>query len=401
MLRLLSLAAALYCFTAALWGASCLPPVFCYLAPSADVIFTGVAVEGLDRATRYRVSRAFKGVSEEDTVEIGNAFEAVELGQRYLVFGRRANGRLGSLECGGVWPIAKAAEPLRYLERWLAGNTPNQVMGRLALNAAGQPQVYRRFQRLVPSASVEIAGEEGPPIRLRPNAQGDFAATVPKPGRYKVSAVLPRWISEPPVREVLVPERGCAATTVWLRPDGQVAGQAVSATGAPAAGVLLKLGDMQTVTGARGEFLFRGVLPGRYQLGVNPGDVPTPQVPYRSTLYRDPQDKTSPAAITVGWYENVSLSPFRLPPRIGTRTIRVRVTTSAGQPLDGASLSYSVEGGTSWGVPLRGKSSPISFEGMDGLGYIVSVSLPGRPSKKLSVPAGRGPVELKAVFAAP
>jgi len=401
MLRLLSLAAALYCFMATLRGASCLPPVFCDLAARADVIFTGVVVEGLDRATRYRVSRAFKGVSEADTVEIGDASEAVELGQQYLVFGSRTNGRLHSPACGGVWPIAKAAEPLRYLEMWLAGNTPNQVMGHLALNATGDPQVYRRFQRLVPTASVEIAGEEGPPIRPRTDAQGDFSATVPKAGRYKVSAVIPQWISEPPIREVLVPERGCATTTVWLRPDGQVAGQAVSATGAPVPGVLLKLGDMRTVTGAQGKFLFRGVLPGRYRLGVNPGDVPTPEVPYQSTLYRDPQDQTSPAAIIVGWYEKVSLSPFRLPPRIGTRTIRVRVTTSAGQPLHGASLSYGVEGSRSFGVLLPNKNSPISFEVMDGLGYRVSVSLPRHSPKRLRVPAGRGPVELKAVFGTP
>lgn len=415
MHRLLLLAVALHWLMPELWSTSCRPPVLCTLV-RADVIFTGVAVEQWDRTTRFRVERMFKGGNGAATVDIVRDFEAyftVSVGESYLVFARSEDGRLYASDCGGVWNLSRASEPLRYLEEWQAGNTPTQVIGHLTLRDGGGPEVYRQFRRVARLAPLEVVAEDGTRIRAQTDARGTFAVTVPQPGRYRISAAIPRWVNEPAAQEVLAPERGCVMTRLEVRPDCQVTGRAIAANGAAAPGVTLSMlaldepGSLRglawyAVTDAQGRFAFRGVFPGRYHVGVNPGGSVTPKVPYKPTVYTDAADGKSPATINVGWFEKVALGVLRLPPRLGTRTIRVTVTTPDGQPLPGGTVSYAEERRRrSFGVLMPNPTGTVAFDTLSGLGYIVTVRPLNRELKQFRVAPGRETAELRVALDKP
>lgn len=388
----------------------------CSAFTSAPVAFIGQALSESSGKVIFRVDRAFKGVQSATTVAVHTSANTscsadFALGTKYVVLAQKAGPNIWTNQCQGS-TVVGGSELERYANDWLAGKTKPEIVGAVWPRNSGDPADYAAMQ----STILTTKKPDTIDMNVRPRSNGEFAVPVPHAGRYQVSPRLRGWISDPPRVDVDVPQNGCEEVFFSMLPDHTVAGTAVEPGGQPAANVLLKLvpsdgfGDeLETTTDALGRFSFRGVLMGTYKLGVNPNrlDDPSPKVPYAPAYYPGVPKESAATTVTVGKAARLTLSTFKLPPRLRPRTIRVSVVLQDGRSIEDASVSCTIEGRNYWHKHLTDRNGVKTFDAMTGIPYIVDVDIPsGHPfanagferAKWVRVPAGEEPVRVRVVI---
>lgn len=408
-----------------IWACSCGKLRTCSLVAQASAVFVGksIAVDKRhENLALFVVLKAFKGVpvgtiQAVDRSSGTDCSVTFNVGEDYLVFAERIEGRLSTSICMGPRLLQPAYSDLRYLENWLAGRTPSEVLGTVFPPASRDTRVLKAFEVAMRAASVQLISSSGKVFTTSVDREGAFALSLPLGGLYSISIKSPDWVTYPLDLKVDIPLHACKHVSLTMRPDGQVMGTAFESDGKPARDVLLKLiavgdfGDtLETVTDDLGRFHFRGVLMDDYRLGVNPEalDDPSTRVPYAPTFYPGVPEESKAAIIRVDHFSKVRLSSdFKLPPRARPRTIRVSVQLENGEPLEGASVSCTPGNRPYWRKTLTSAKGIVSFPAMDNVVYIVDVDIPSyhglvkagyERSQWQRVGPGNGTSEVKFVF---
>lgn len=178
-------------------------------------------------------------------------------------------------------------------------------------------------------------------------------------------------------------------------PTGYLAGRVLDSAGRPVADVQVEAGPAEESqeespwksfrrrTGKDGDFSFE-VLPGRYRLGVNLEDPPSPEVPFPLTYYPGAATEKDATVVTVADGQRVKDLVIHLPPGLQPRAVPVSVVWPDGKPVEKANVwlvqvsrPYAVVGGP---VSHTGRDGFFNLQGFVGIDYVVYANIYVKPS---------------------
>jgi hypothetical protein len=216
------------------------------------------------------------------------------------------------------------------------------------------------------------------------------------PGEYEFRASSPGYRTHWETRKLRIGE-SCTFEDVGLWVDGQVGGIVQNNSGVAMDGIRVELIPVeptgvrvlfrQTQTQDGGRFLFLGIPPGRYIVGVNVVVSPTAGQPYA------PVSSTVP----IGRNQRLTDVLLRLPPPLPSKQVAVRVVMPDGAAAGGARLWIGDVPGYATPVEVRADDQGrASYSWVQGVAARVYAEAPGRghAARMLVAPAETS-VEMK------
>lgn len=286
---------------------------------------------------KFMVTEAFKGVTRGSTILIhpggGDCVNLFEPGQKYLIFASQI--KPGDLPDAskptGSLPVSEAGAILRWLRgRTRAGWNVNLLGTVWDVDSASY------LRRLKPLAGAQLqVTKDGVTATAISDANGVYQFAALPQGEYELRASFTGHRTYE--RKVRV-DGCCTFEEVGLWVDGHVSGMVRDESGTPADGVRVELIPVepngvkvpfrQVETKDGGQFLFQGIPPGRYLVGVNALVSPAPDQPYAPVS----------STIALGRNEQLTGVQVRLPPPLPSKQVRVGVLMPNGRPAGGAIL---------------------------------------------------------------
>jgi hypothetical protein len=285
-----------------------------------------------EKLVRVTVRTGFKGVTASGPLEVYTATDGAacgydfKVGHRYLVFAwqRPADGRWVASLCSATQEYDGTGPSAAFLASFNGPSTGARVFGAVKTFERHFDRDQTSRERTV-AATVHLSG--GGKERTTISRDGSFEFPSLEPGRYELRVDVPTgFASDYTTRNIDLPDpRACQEEAFSLAPAGRVSGVVVDADGRPARNVHIELtgpdtemhpdyglASLDATTRSGGEFEIAGVPPGRYILGVNLRDLPSPYNPYARTLY--PSDGGSATILEVGSTGIVDVGTWKLPP---------------------------------------------------------------------------------------
>lgn len=371
------------------------PGPACSYASSAPVIFVGAPTFTDDDGSgtfaqrtlyKFRVEEIFKGLPEgtkEIWVDPGSytsCYAEYRLGEKLLVFASvlgllpvdtaamsvaRPTGRPKPLppgfdpmtqvyyapECTGTREADSAANDIEWLRAWKAGGTQTSIQG----------SVHDWLDWPLAGAKVVVKSDRESRFATT-DSTGAFLFEPIAPGKYDVDATLAgfrlRWKPQ-----VDVHGRACGYLNISLEASGGLSGTLMDQNGRPLAGVTLGIARMKGTeetfpsvhrdeSGSDGSFLYRGLPPGDYLIGVNLDEAPSMDTPYPKTYAPGVPNLAQARVFHLGPHQTISGIRMQIPARLRERTVNIRVVWPDGKS---AGQGVSVEADDE-------KSSLIDFE---------------------------------------
>ena len=182
-------------------------------------------------------------------------------------------------ECTGTREADSAANDISWLRAWKDGRTQTSIQGTVR-DWLDWPLI---------DAKVIVNGSAGRQLATT-DSTGAFLVEPVAPGKYDVDASLegfrPGWKPQ-----VDVHLGACGYLNIRLEASGGLSGTVVNENGKPLAGVRLEIARMKGTeetfppvhhdsSRMDGAFLFRGLPPGDYLIGVNLDESPSTDTPY-------------------------------------------------------------------------------------------------------------------------
>ncbi|HVF41861.1 MAG TPA: hypothetical protein VM936_02550 [Pyrinomonadaceae bacterium] len=386
------------------------PPCQAYWNTSVVFVGTPLSVSHVEverdgykvtqRLFRFRVEESLRGGVKVGELEVqtgaggGDCGYDFEPGTKYLVYGYDVEGagRVGTGICSRTRPLAAAEEDVRYIR-----GVPGLPEGGEIFGTAKRYAVNHETGAWDEAGAVEgarvTAASGAQRLEAMTGGDGSYSLKGLSPGRYTVSVVLPANLSPREEETVEIHGRGCAQVDYRTVLDGRVAGKLADARGKSLGGVFVNLlpagakdafRSLSGRTKEDGSFEFRELPPGRYLLGVNLGDAPDEEMPYRSTYYPSTTDRAAAKVFELGEGERLGGVEFRLPPPLAPRAVTGVVVWPDGSPVEGGSVNLTeVASGRpgAWGFKLdrQGRFSVPAYEGVP---YKISASVPADPDWK-------------------
>jgi hypothetical protein len=393
------------------------PPCQAYW--NSPVVFAGTPLGGAEievdrdggkvsqRLFRFRVDEAFRGVEGKEVEVLTGAWGGdcgydFKPGTKYLVYGYAVKGKpwVGTGICSRTRPLSEADEDLGFI-RGLRGAPPGgTIFGTARRYTVGLES--RNWDEAGTVAGAKVVAESGG-LRLEDvtDSEGRYGFEGLAPGKYTVRVEMPAHLSPQEVQTVEVHDRGCAQIDYAAVIDGRVSGKLLDAGGRSPGTVTVNLLPAGTadpfralwdVTEADGSFEFKNLPPGRYLLGVNLGDAPDEEMPYRSTYYPSTTERGEAEVIELGEGQRVSGIQFRLPPPLARRAVTGVVVWSDGRPVSRPHSEVSVtevSSGRPAGMNVKvGPDGRFTFQAFEGVLYKVRAQVPADPN--WSPDSGRG-----------
>lgn len=249
--------------------------VFVARVVRAEPLGNGDAAEPYGVRAKLLIERVFKGFTSREGDEIHTEQIAHETwleprrGERFVVFAHD----WGTLDsCDGTRRL-NAQDDLSILERLAVGKAPPALSGIIRSEAddgQGIPNVRYRFT----SRGAHAVG--------RTESDGSFTIEDIDPGLYTIHVAHSDFLWRPmfdDYRRIEVTAAGCAYTSIYLRPNNRIEGRLVDQDGQPLKNVFVTLDGVReswgkyppsltTYSGARGRFVFEGVLLGEYRIQI-------------------------------------------------------------------------------------------------------------------------------------
>lgn len=382
-------------------GCMCVGLSDCELFAMADAVFVGTVLdvrqtEGdfKENIHRVQIDEVFWGEKDSGVVEVTSSAWAcpyrMEKGESHLIFaGIDDSGELYTGLCSGSRMVDSGGVVLKELREMKdSGVLGVADLRGMVLEAAKPPLTGQKPEGV---SFVSIVPENGgDPITAELDSEGAFFVDGVTPGRYLITPMLPAgyiyrdWTpqnlskEDDDDRSIEVKDHGCTVAKFEVRVNGRISGRLVDSTGIPLANIygidLMKLDapedDESTVTvetGPNGEFLFEGLRPGRYVLGVNLDDFITEES-HTFTLpkFFFPGSRTLDGAVVVELGKSAEIRDIVVQalPRLRKRVVTGRIVGADGKPVKGAKMRYHFRRGHRliWGG-LRGSSIEVSEQG--------------------------------------
>jgi len=353
----------------------------------ADAVFAGTVVANSTttlevdnlkfarRLVQLTVDQPIRGM-ESAEVEVFTGLGGTDcgydfkVGQRYLVYASRQGKekRLFTSTCTRTRLLSEADDDFAFIRTLPTASANGLIFGTITRRNNQWKEGEPRF---TPVAGVELTIEaENVQHAARSDSQGKFRVENVLPGKYKGRLKIPPGLIRPSGRdpsgptyelEIEVAARGCAQADYYLESDTSVRGRVLDANGNPIANLELNMrgagGDQKTVnihesatTDADGSFEFKSVVPGDYLIGYHIFNAPLPGQEgqlYPRTYLPGVNSIALAKIISVKEGEVLSGLSLQMPLPLTPRTITSTVVWSDGQPVDKASVFFSVmeEGG--------------------------------------------------------
>jgi hypothetical protein len=317
---------------------------------------------------------------------------AFKLGERYLVYARRAADGTGLVTgiCSRTRPLADADDDLRFLQTL---STPadgrSRVYGTITHAeldlATGEPREYGPVADVV----VTVRGP-GNAFEAWTDARGRYEVTVP-PGKYEITALPPAGFSTRYLQQTteLPDARACFVADFSVRFDGRIKGVVRQSSGEPAAGVTVEVmaadavgrtGNLQTLRASSdggGSFEVIEVPPGRYVVGVDLTRRMDAEAVFPPTFHPGTMDPASATIVHVDGGGQRELERMTLPPARPRHKLTGTVVFDDGRPAPGAFISLT-DGVATWRQVAAGIKTEFdgtfSFVVHEGLSYIARAS---------------------------
>jgi hypothetical protein len=310
------------------------------------------------------------------------------VGQSYLVYANRGDGRLRTSICSGTRLLGKAEEDINYIHSLATAPPGASIFG--TIMRLREPPESNQVQEPLAGITVPVKAEDGTSFTAVTNADGKFSLAGLKPGKYSIKPEFPDSLIARDIRgerSVIVADRGCAREDFYAIVNGRISGRVVNADGTPATTVPLILDSvagwqtnplmtyLHTQTDADGHFEFNGLRPGEYVFGVTLLNPPDELDPYPKTFYPGVENFDTASRLRIGEAEGIQNVDFRLPPRLTATRLTVAVIGRDGKSEIGAGVVVSDKefNGPPWvgQTDSQGRCEVSVFEGRT---YSVSAS---------------------------
>jgi hypothetical protein len=366
-----------------------------------------------------RIDRAYKGVTEPELILFDNGMGAgpnLQVGEQYLMYTRRLDeADVPSRGCTRSRHVKYAEEDLKYLNGLSEAAPTARVFGQVGLWPEGPGN-----KQLVTGAVVSLHGPEET-LTATTDDQGRYSFDGLKSGKYSVSADRPGFRMPSPNYDRFAAEveaRGCAVIDVELFRDwpGTISGRLIRPDNTPAAaGIdlkLLRIGEVvasipgeEVETDDRGEYMFRGVAPGRYKVVLHWCCFPTPAAPYPPIYWPAASTEEEAAEILIGNTVVPQHYDFRLPPAVNNKVVRGLVLLPNGKPAESARVMVLKlpENAITGEDLITDAAGHFSFTPMEGLEYSLTATSKEEDltSETLPYSFSKGPHSLTLVMAVP
>jgi hypothetical protein len=296
----------------------------------------------------------------------------VQLGKRYLIFAHRdRHGELSTSSCSGSREYGAATDSLAFLRRLRQPGPGARIFGEVVLfdRTTREPSV----QRVAVTGSVRITGPEFD--KTFPADRRTFEATGLKPGSYVIELKAPLHLeSEDPILAVLPDTHACHSANFYLRHRTAISGRLLDSAGRPLPNRIVHAADaatwhedplspMSAFSDESGVFVFSGLTPGSYIIGVNLRDAPSQSAPEARALY---PSTDAPQPVRLGAGETVDIGGLQLGPPLHAMPMALRLTWDGGLPA--ANHSVRIEDVTGGYSPARQR--PVANTRTDATGAL-------------------------------
>ena len=349
------------------FACSCMRMTACEAFARADAVFIGSvrsssAVKSSNEsdafsqvAYRFSIEQTFFGVESQE-VEVltgrggGDCGYVFRSSISYLIYAYRdsTTGKFSTSSCTRTRPLGEADEDLGYIRA--------AIKEKPGVTISGQVQRYypdRREQQRGPALAgqtIIVAGKDHE-YRAVTNNEGKYVVPDLPAGKYEVRLELDDGLwTRTPKQEVSVSQRGCAEVGFLVETDGRIAGKVVDGAGnglTPVHLMALRIDahdplmtDYQEYasTEASGEFLFRGLPPGRYVFRITHAQSQL----YKFAYYPNVQATTQAFAVEVGEGRKVDPIELRLAPPAREFLLPGVVVWPDGKPAAGIEVRFGI-----------------------------------------------------------
>jgi hypothetical protein len=414
---------------------------YCEQISRADTVFVGTvrSITASDQSKdplkesliQFDVEQVYKG-SASQVVNVGYLFGSTcswlkfEIGERWLVYGyREKQGDVLSIPfCTNSHRYEEGSGDIKALYDYREKKSSEWIEG--YVTALGRGPIEGRP---LSEAKISVTGEKTN-TDAQPDKDGKWKVTVPGPGKYLVKVSMPFAaaisgyqagfaISDMKVAdtesvlsyESNVPIGLCSYREfdferVDTKATGSISGRLLDSDGNPAEGLLnlqpwspdekstLEGGSM-AIADANGNYSFDGLREGRYVIVLNRDDFPNEYRPYLRNYLPGVRKFSSAFVIELAQGKAMQAPDFKLPPKLGTRTIEIEASLPDGKPA------------TYWNDPGKAVLMPwisiyredgkyiekpdakllaagkYSFSVYEGFSYIVKVDCFGDPKRPI------------------
>ena len=314
------------------------------------------------------VEHAFKGITEtklkmRQGSSGGDCSFVFEKQERYLIYAWYDNEtkQLHTNICTRSRPLKYAADDLDYL-RGIGGPSRGTRLSGSVIRYDYQEIGRSSTPELMSGVKVMADGGNNRHFEAVTNSEGFYRMLNLPPGRYRVTAEIPSYLSLAYDKEVAVEvvKDGCASADFFTRTDGRISGVLFDNRGrvTPDIDVDLipfeladRLGDRGIgrfkKTDAAGRFEFTELTPGRYLIGVNIRQEPEGDNPFRRIFYPGVSSVSQAKVIVLGTGEKLKGYDFRLPPPLPVQTISGVFVWPDGTPVTRGLITLKDEAGGS------------------------------------------------------
>jgi hypothetical protein len=309
---------------------------------------------------RFAIERSFKGLSvTHTTVEVktgagsGDCGYDFKPGQKYFVFASHLEGFLYTSSCSNTQPASGAEDDIELIDALLRGRPETRIFGRIGL--FDEVEASPADMKSLTLAGMRVEARNTSTVLLgTTDADGLYRIKDIPPGRYVIRLVGPfppnLQVTQrsPQAVEIRLPTACGARVDFPAYAYGEVRGRILDSSGQPL-GSNIDVGLVKedsfsngiqagsgTRTGPGGTYEFRYVRAGRYVVGVNLHNPPSPESPYPRTYLSSASGNPEIVSIVRGvTRSNVDI---RLPRPLDTISIVGRAVDAQGTPVRGASI---------------------------------------------------------------